>query len=89
VIAKNNVTKKAIIASFFIFAIIAWWAHVIEAPDSNKKIVFNKGTSNGLKTNHNNPRGGHNKPPFILGTKLALKKAQKKSKEKHYFWYNK
>jgi hypothetical protein len=49
--------------------------------------VFNSGISSGLKTSI--PFGGQIEPISITGANAAAKKAQKKSKKKHNFRYNK
>jgi hypothetical protein len=49
------------------------------APEVNNIRVFNRGTSNGLKTSI--PLGGQILPISIVGAKLAAKKAQKKAKK--------
>jgi len=52
---------------------------VIVDPESNKRRVFNRGTSKALNTSI--PLGGQILPISIVGAKLAAKKAQKKAKK--------
>lgn len=54
---------------------------MIEAPEDNKIIVFNKGIWIGLKATI--PAGGQDKPNSILGANLEWKKAQKNDKKKN------
>lgn len=58
----------------------AWWDHVIDTPDDNKMIVFNKGILNWL--NGVTLLGGHLKPSVVSGESLEWKKAQKKERKK-------
>jgi len=59
--------------------VIAWCAHVTVAPEVNNIIVFNKGTSHGLKAWI--ACGGQIDPISIVGAKLEWKNAQKKAKK--------
>ena len=79
IIAKKIVATNPYIASFLKPVVIAWWAQVIVAPDVNKIIVFNNGTSHGLKVWI--PCGGQIDPISTEGAKLEWKKAQKKAKK--------
>jgi len=58
---------------------IAWCAHVTDAPEVNKITVFKKGTSQALNTSI--PLGGYVDPISGTGAKLEWKKAQKKAKK--------
>lgn len=69
------VKTNPFITSELLPAIIAYWTHVIEAPEVNKITVFNNGTSHGLNTSI--PTGGHTEPIWITGDKLEWKYAQK------------
>lgn len=70
---------KEINASFLKPAIMAWWAHVTEAPELSKITVFKKGTSHAESVSI--PFGGHTEPISGTGARLAQKKAQKKAKK--------
>ena len=59
--------------------VIAWCAQVTVAPEVNKIIVFNNGTSQGL--NACIASGGHIEPISTDGAKLEWKNAQKKAKK--------
>ena len=66
-------------ASNLIPVVIAWCAQVTVAPDVNKIIVFNNGTSQGLKGWI--ACGGQIDPISIVGAKLEWKNAQKNAKK--------
>jgi len=57
-----------------------WCAQVIEIPEVNKIIVFNRGIMNGLKTLI--PEGGHFIPNSIIWVNLRWKNLQKKEMKK-------
>jgi hypothetical protein len=77
---KIIVTSKPVTLWLWRLVSIALWHHVTLIPEDNKIIVFNIGTSIGLKTWI--PFGGHWDPSSTLGANLAWKKAQKKDKKK-------
>ena len=79
-IANAIVIKRPTILNFLSPLTIAWWANVIEAPESNRITVFKRGTSKGLKTKI--PTGGQIDPISITGDKLDAKNAQKKAKKR-------
>lgn len=59
---------------------ILWWVQVIETPEVNKIIVFNKGILNGSKIKI--PVGGQWRPNSIEGESLEWKNDQKKEIKK-------
>lgn len=78
-IAKNIVQFKLYIASNRIPLVIEWCAQVTVAPELNKIIVFNNGTSQGLKGCICS--GGQIEPISTVGAKLEWKNAQKNAKK--------
>lgn len=75
------VISRANLACLNLFCKILWWAQVIEMPEDNRIVVFNKGICKGLKGVI--PWGGHSIPISMLGDKLLCKKAQKKETKKN------
>lgn len=66
-IARNTVEIKPYKDPDLIPCIKEWWAYVTVTPDDNKKMVFNKGSSNGFIASI--PKGGHFAPNSIVGDK--------------------
>lgn len=63
------------------------WAWVTATPEEIRMIVFNSGSPQGLIVSI--PTGGQTQPIQIEGATLQWIKAQKKTKKKHSFGYNK
>ena len=74
------VMTNPIWASIHLEFIIDICAQVIVAPLESRTVVFNSGTSKGLRAL--NPTGGQTVPVSTLGLREEWKKAQKKAKKK-------